>query len=125
MGRKTFESIGKPLPKRRNIVLTRSHHNGIEGVEVYHSIEELLEQLEKGNADEEVFIIGGEAIYKQFLQHADYIYLTEIKKRVEGDTHFPPFKAYFEEMSRESHEEFDFVLYQNKDHHAEILESLE
>lgn len=90
MGRKTFDSMGKPLPRRRNIVLTSSQTFAHEGVEVVHTMDEIL-ALDK-NEDSEIFIVGGEQIYTLFLPVAQRLYLTEIELTVEGDTHFPDWK---------------------------------
>jgi dihydrofolate reductase len=81
MGRKTFDSIGKPLPNRRNIVLTRQDIQ-IEGVEIIKSIEEIK------NIEEDIFIIGGGEIYKSCLIFADRIFATEIDCEIEADTWF-------------------------------------
>ncbi len=88
MGRKTFASIKeRPLPHRRNIVLTSNPAFAREGIEVFHSVDEVLTAA---NAeDEEIFIIGGEQIYAAFLPLADRLYITEIELTVEGDTYFP------------------------------------
>ncbi|MFG0213588.1 dihydrofolate reductase [Brevibacillus porteri] len=82
MGRKTFESIGKPLPNRRNVVLTRSQDFHPEGVDVVHTKEEVL-------AIGDVIIFGGSEIYRQFLDVVDRLYITEIDLETEGDTFFP------------------------------------
>lgn len=82
MGRKTFESIGRPLPNRRNVVLTRNEHFDAPGVEVVHSKSDVL-------ALGDVFILGGANVYAQFLDEADRLYITEIDLDVEGDTFFP------------------------------------
>ncbi|MGN7469846.1 dihydrofolate reductase [Brevibacillus sp. SAFN-007a] len=82
MGRKTFESIGRPLPNRRNVVLTRSRDFHPEGVEVVHTKEEVL-------ALGDVIIFGGAEIYRQFLDVVDRLYITEIDLETEGDTFFP------------------------------------
>ncbi|GAB1531705.1 MULTISPECIES: dihydrofolate reductase [Brevibacillus] len=82
MGRKTFESIGKPLPNRRNVVLTRSQDFHPEGVNVVHTKEEVL-------AMGDVIIFGGSEIYRQFLDVVDRLYITEIDLETEGDTFFP------------------------------------
>ncbi|MED1798134.1 dihydrofolate reductase [Brevibacillus porteri] len=82
MGRKTFESIGKPLPNRRNVVLTRSQDFHPEGVDVVHTKEEVL-------ALGDVIIFGGSEIYRQFLDVVDRLYITEIDLETEGDTFFP------------------------------------
>ncbi|HKL43736.1 MAG TPA: dihydrofolate reductase [Candidatus Absconditabacterales bacterium] len=111
MGLKTYNSIGRPLPNRRNLVLTRQNIQ-IDGVEIFHSITELQEKLKSIN--DEIFVIGGANIYSQFLPLANKIYLTEIKKEYEGDTFFPKFEEDFIEISREKHEELDFVIYQRK-----------
>lgn len=84
MGRKTFESIGKPLPNRRNIVITRQDIQ-IEGVEIIKSIEEIK------NIEEDIFIIGGGEIYKSCLIFADRIFATEIDCEIEADTWFIDF----------------------------------
>lgn len=88
MGRKTFESIGKPLPGRRNIVLTRSPAWQHDGVDTVHSLEEALALA--GEADE-MAVIGGEEIFKLALPVASRIYLTRVHARVDGDTVFPAF----------------------------------
>ncbi|MBR2961622.1 MAG: dihydrofolate reductase [Alistipes sp.] len=84
MGRKTFESIGRPLPKRRNIVITRQPIS-IEGCDVVHSLEEVLALA----AEEDIFIIGGSQIYEQALPYADRLCLTTVHKAYEGDASFP------------------------------------
>jgi len=86
MGRKTFESIGRPLPGRRNIVITRNADWKMDGVEVVNSPENALKLME---GSEEVMIIGGGNVYQQFLPQADVLYLTFIELDVAGDTHFP------------------------------------
>lgn len=85
MGRKTYESIGKPLPKRRNLVISRDPAYIAEGCEVFQSIEVALEAAK---ADSEVFVIGGAQIYRQVLPKADKIYLTRVKAEVKGDAFF-------------------------------------
>ena len=108
MGRKTYDSIGRPLPKRTNVVITRDTNLAIEGCTVVHSLEEAVAMFDKS---EEVFIIGGAQIYKQALPIADRIYLTVIDKEYEGDTSFPEIDySAWNEISREEHsggEEFE------------------
>jgi dihydrofolate reductase len=100
MGRKTFDSVGKPLPKRRNIVVTRQDIT-IPGCEVVKSVEEGLE-LCKG--EEEVFIGGGAEIYKQAMHLTDRIYLTIIHKNFDADTFFPEIDhKIWKETEREDH----------------------
>ena len=108
---KTYNSIWRPLPNRRNLVLTRQNIQ-IDWVEIFHSITELQEKLKSIN--DEIFVIWWANIYSQFLPLANKIYLTEIKKEYEGDTFFPKFEEDFIEISREKHEELDFVIYQRK-----------
>ena len=84
MGRKTYQSIGRPLPNRRNIIITRDENYEVDGCEVVNSIEEALLLT---NSD--CFIIGGGEIYKQTLHIADQIYLTQVDEEFDGDTTFP------------------------------------
>ena len=86
MGRKTYDSIGRPLPKRTNVVITRDTNLTIEGCTVVHSLEQAVSLF---SAEEEVFIIGGAQIYAQALPIADRIYLTKVEKEYQGDTSFP------------------------------------
>ncbi len=103
MGRKTFESIGRPLPGRRNIVITRNADYQATGIEVVTSKEAALE-LVKDVA--EVMVIGGGNIYQQFLPHAHTLHLTFIDLAVAGDTHFPDYEAEgdWQQTWRESHQ---------------------
>lgn len=87
MGRKTFESIGRPLPNRRNMVLSRSNFQA-EGVAVFDSIENALNVLSSDN-NLPVFIIGGAQLYQQYIQMVDTIYLTRIHASFEADAWFP------------------------------------
>jgi dihydrofolate reductase len=86
MGRKTYESVGKPLPGRINIVISRQENLAIEGCLVAKSLEEALELAKQ---DSELFIIGGGDIYKQALPIADKIYFTRVHAGFPGDTFFP------------------------------------
>jgi len=86
MGRKTYASIGKPLPGRRNVVLSRSP---LKGVETYTSLDGALDAL----ADQEcVYVIGGGKVYAQVLDRADELFLTIVDREVEADTFFPPYE---------------------------------
>ncbi len=85
MGRKTFESLGRPLPNRTNVVITRQDID-IEGCEVVHSLDEALAMFA---AEEEVFVIGGAQIYREAMPRADRFYLTRVHHAYEGDTSFP------------------------------------
>lgn len=90
VGRKTFESIGKPLPGRNTIVVTRDKGFHAEGCQVSHSFEESL-KLARDGGESEVFVCGGAEIYAQALDLADRIYLTRVHAEVEADTFFPRF----------------------------------
>lgn len=90
MGRKTYESMGKPLPKRTNIIVTRDKGYKADGCIVVHSIEEALKKAE---GDAQPFITGGAEIYKLALPYAQTIELTLIHHHFEGDTFFPPFES--------------------------------
>lgn len=87
MGRKTYESIGRPLPNRRNIILSRSGYETNDDVEVISSIDEIKKLAKK----EEVFVIGGGTIYEQVISFADRLYITRIDAELKGDTYFPQF----------------------------------
>jgi dihydrofolate reductase len=87
MGRKTYESIGRPLPQRRNVILTRSMEFEAPGCEVIHTLDEVSLLA----AQEEVMVIGGAEIYKQLLPLADRLHVTEIGESFEGDAFFPVF----------------------------------
>lgn len=106
MGRKTFESLGRPLPNRTNIVVTRDRQFQPQGGRVAHSIDAALniaaEHLDNDNP--EVFVIGGEQLYKQMLPHADRLYLTLVDAEVEGDAWFPDFEWHeWREVDRRTH----------------------
>ena len=86
MGRKTYESIGKPLPQRRNIVLTRNAKLKIYGCEVMSSKDQLLKELQE---EKEIMVIGGSEIYQMFLPEATTIHLTLVNTEIKGDAFFP------------------------------------
>lgn len=101
MGRKTYESIGRPLPERMNIILTRDKGYHKDGCEIAYSPEEALQRCA---GREEAMVIGGGEIYKLFLPRANRIYLTLVDHHFDGDTYFPKLpKAEWQEISRESH----------------------
>ena len=110
MGRRTYESIGRPLPNRTNIVVTRQMDWQADGCETAHSVPEALERA--AQLDEEVFVIGGAEIYQQALPAADTIYLTEVHHEFEGDVLFPELNhAVWREESRQRHEPDDKHAY--------------
>jgi len=105
MGRKTYDSIGRPMPDRTNIIITRDQDYKTEGCIVVHSVEEAIKEAEKINANQELMIIGGSQIYKEFLSKANRIYLTIIEGEFEGDTFFPEYDVtQWKEVSYEEHE---------------------
>jgi dihydrofolate reductase len=87
MGRKTYESIGRPLPDRRNIVLSHKDIK-IPGVEVVHSVNDIL-LLDCENPDDDIFIIGGGWVYREFLDYTKRIFVTKFDEFFDGDTYFP------------------------------------
>ncbi|MDD3771264.1 MAG: dihydrofolate reductase [Weeksellaceae bacterium] len=101
MGRKTFESIGKALPNRRNIVITKNKNWNSEGIEVVHSLEEALKKAK--SLDSTIFIIGGGTIYEQSISLADAIEVTEVHAVFEGDAYFPEIdNRTWKEVNREN-----------------------
>lgn len=119
MGRRNYESIGKPLPERTNIVVTRNRDYRAPGCVVVHSLEEALKRAQ---ADAEIFVIGGAEIYQQALARADRLYLTLVHADVAGDTYFPDFAPdRWKEISRERHEAdaknpypYSFLIYDRR-----------
>jgi dihydrofolate reductase len=111
MGRHTHESIGRPLPGRRNIIVSKQLDYRAEGCEVVHSVEEALAACEN---EEEVMIMGGASLYAQCLPLCDRLYLTRVHARLDGDTWFPEWEQEaWRVLSREDHRaddqnEFDY-----------------
>ncbi len=109
MGRRTWESLGRPLVDRRNVVLSS---RAIPDVETYPSVEKALEAL---SGEERVFVIGGAALYARFLDCADELYLTLVDQEPEGDTLFPPYeevlRTRYRLTRREDHHGYHFVDY--------------
>jgi len=105
MGRKTFESIGKPLPGRTNIVVTRNADFSAEGVKTVNSLsaaKALCESIGEIDGISEAMVIGGAEIYTQAMPVADRLYLTEVHANVDGDTFFPEFdRSLWKEVARE------------------------
>lgn len=113
MGRKTFESIGKPLPGRLSIVVTRQRDWAFDGVKVAHSLESAIGIAEQVIAageyeKDQVFVVGGAQLYEHAIQMSAKLYLTEVHAEVEGDTFFPRFdRNEWREVSREKPEKVD------------------
>ena len=124
MGRKTYESIGKPLPNRSNIVISRNTDFSADGVKVVASIDDALkvaESIAEISDTQEAFIMGGAQIYEQSLPLAQRLYITEVKKVVTGDAFFPSIDlAQWQEIGREAHyyepqdTHYDFVVYERR-----------
>lgn len=111
MGRKTFESIGKPLPNRTSIIITKNPEFQIEGCITVHSLEAAIEAANEIE-ENEAFIIGGAEIYRLALPFADKIYLTEVNHTFVGDTFFPEIdKEIWEEVNRTDHDIDEKHLY--------------
>lgn len=109
MGRKTWDSIGRPLPGRRNIVVTRQADWCADGAEAAHSLEQALALA---GEVEEVCLIGGAELYRQAIASADCLRLTEIAGEYPGDAHFPEVSAeLWREDSREAHVSADGLAY--------------
>ncbi len=85
MGRKTFESIGKPLPNRKNVVLTRDNNFKSDGVKVIHTIDDIY------NLEGHVFIFGGQTLFEVMIDKVDDMYITVVDGKHQGDTFFPPY----------------------------------
>lgn len=110
MGRTTYDSIGRPLPKRRNIVLTRNTAWNAEGVDVIHSPDDLSTLDLKG----EIFIIGGSQVYDLFLPELDEILVSHVHHPHPGDTTFPVFEDQFQEPEIiETHDDFEVRRYRS------------
>jgi len=113
MGRKTYESIGRLLPGRRNIIITRNSSYKVEGADVYGSIQEAIDQCKN---EEKVFILGGAEIYKQSMEHLNEIYRTLIQHKFEADTFFGPIdekkfkKTWSEEHKADEKNKFDYTF---------------
>lgn len=107
MGRKTYESIGRPLPNRTNIIITRNPEFKAEGCIVIQSLDEAIRYAAESNCDE-IFIIGGAEVYKQLLPHIKRIYLTIVHENFDGDAFFPELNlAEWKENKRERHDADD------------------
>ncbi len=115
MGRLTYESIGRPLPNRTNVILTRDKNFVAAGCEVFHSLEEILEHYKH---EAEIMIAGGGQLYQDTLNFADTLYLTMIHQDIEGDVFFPEFsRELFVEVSREDVNgelPYSYVTFQRK-----------
>lgn len=110
MGQKTFESIGKPLPDRLNIVLAKDPTLKIEGVAISNSIKDALTLAQDFN-DDEIFFIGGGSVYAQTIDLADKLYLTKVDANFEADTFFPDYSKFNKVVSESKNFEEDGLKY--------------
>lgn len=126
MGRNTFDSLGRPLPNRTNIVITRNPgFQAPEGVRVVHSLEEAIhvaEAVAHIQGQDEILVIGGAQIYQEALSRASRLYLTEVNKSVDGDAYFPAWdKSAWKEVARDTHHyepallDYSFVVYDRQE----------
>lgn len=121
MGRKTYESIGRPLPQRVNIVISRQADYAAPGIQVVPNLSKAFEQAEAAS-EKEVFVIGGGEIYRLALPYSHQIYLTRVKVEIEGDTFFPELDPkIWQEKSRvpypadeKNQYPFDFIVLEKK-----------
>lgn len=117
MGRKTYESLGRLLPGRITVIVTRNQEYKVEGALVAHSLEAAISLCKN---DDEIFLIGGAELYQDGLRLSDKLYITELELQVNGDAHFPQYPAEeWEPISRETHTSeqginFSYVTYQRK-----------
>ena len=115
MGRKSFDSLGKPLPNRRNVVLSSKP---VQGIETYPEIDEALAALK---SEEKVYVIGGGEIFAQLMDRVDMMQLTIVERNVEGDTYFPPYeeivRSEFELVNEERHVGFRYLDYRRTKPH--------
>lgn len=127
MGRKTFESLGRPLPNRTNIIITRDVNKalmfedecGLPGEDVVASLDEavlraqivlnVIEKNEHKNDKNEIFVIGGGQIFEQAIKIADKLYLTIVHKEVDGDVYFPDYSDFKKEIYRKDSSSGDFT----------------
>jgi len=112
MGRNTFESLGKPLSGRINIIVTRDKNYQADGCIIAHSLEKAIDYAKQKDS-EEVFIIGGGQIYEQGIKFADKLYLTIVKGNFEADTFFPDYsrfkKVIFKQEGQNSQYQYTFL----------------
>lgn len=115
MGRKTFESIGRPLPKRTNMVISKSirEEDKVEGVLYFGSVEEALAAAQAG--EEKVFIIGGATLYNRMIGEADRLYISAIHAEYDGDTYFPEIdKNVWKIVGTEEFQDFTLCIFERK-----------
>ena len=115
MGRKTFDSIGKPLPNRKNIVLSGNINLKIDSVEVFNSPRDVIDSYKNNSDQKDLYIIGGTYIYEIFLEYCEYLFITYVDKEYLGDAFFPKidwneWKLIGEESKYDDKEEVNFYF---------------
>ena len=100
MGRKTYESIGRLLPDRPNIIITSDHNYKVEGGYVVHSLADAITKA-KALDENEIFIIGGGKVFEEAILQADKLYLTIVHQKVDGDAYFPEYSSFTKELYKE------------------------
>ena len=115
MGRKTFDSIGRPLPNRKNIVLSKNKNLRIDSAEVFNSPQDVIEDYKNNKDQNDLFIIGGNYIYELFLEYCEYLFITHVDKKYSGDAFFPKidwnkWKLISEESRYDDDEEVNFYF---------------
>ncbi|MCK9198525.1 MAG: dihydrofolate reductase [Bacilli bacterium] len=114
MGEKTYESLGRPLPNRENIVLTliQDYDPHSDKVKVCHDFNAIVSKYEKN--EEVLFVIGGAQIYKLFLPYTSELVVSHIKGDYDGNIYFPEFEDFFKVYNIEKHDDFDVYYYRRK-----------
>lgn len=115
MGRKTFDSIGRPLPNRRNMVVSKSIKDAdkVAGVEYFPDLDHAIEAAQEGEG--RIFIIGGASIYHQMIEKADRLYISLVEGNFEGDTYFPEIREdVWKVTGTEPHTGFTLKIYERK-----------
>ncbi len=100
MGRKTYESIGRLLPNRTNIIITRDESYQVTGAQVVHSFENAVGTAQSSPGSDEVFVIGGGQIFEQAIKIANTLYLTVVQTTIQGDAYFPDYSEFTKEVYR-------------------------
>lgn len=104
VGEKTFQSIGKPLPNRENIIITLNKNYKADGCKIVHSVDDLL-KISQQKKNKEIFIIGGGQIYNLFISYANKLYLTIVDDKPKADTFFPDYSEFKNIISKQSYEQ--------------------
>lgn len=108
MGRKTYESIGRVLPGRTNIIITRTPEYNVDGAFVVSSLEEAIVKAKASAGSEEVFIFGGQKVWEEALPIMDRLYLTLVDKEEDADTFFPDYSAFSKVIEQEEHTDWEY-----------------